>query len=403
VKEEIILVHKGVLSKLGIDAQQQAYAKKHFFALYTTNLDYTAFYPDVFAAAELRWSRTECEFKQYSHGTTVKQGYCGAQAIEFLRNHSDNGRTLAEMLRPEDAPRLFVLSTVDGRFVLLMSKEADAVGDNEGTQPNSWMYAVKKALEMNVELVKGVNAAKSAAGGLTAVSSVIPAAVRSTRGSMSIANAGPLVSSSDNPSPIPDEDMDGYHGRRSSGTASQRASLCINFGTAKTAITTLSSYTGPETFPSSLPKSGSDVFGSNPTVEVFPRPPNSILSSLTADGASPTLSTYSFTEPLKASLIKFTHNGKDCHKKQFCLSPSGLIQWGDSDTKYKYSELVKSVLRGHDSNLKIDAKALRVVNPDLIFTVRTTGKQLYLVAPTEAVLNQWVDALEICVQHNINK
>jgi hypothetical protein len=365
VHEEVVLVSKGVMSKLGLDASGNPYSKKHFFALYTTNLQYDNFYPLVDSASELRWGRTECDFHEYSHGTTVRQAYHSAAALAFLRLQPGTGAQLADMVRAEDLPRLVVLSTVDSRFVMLMTREMEMDEAGRGISAMAWVAAVYKAVETNRRLAAGLS--------LDDLDETVAELV---------ARAGEA------------DKVPGVDAADALSVAQQRAALCANFGTAKTAVTTQTGGAAPEDAESNIQPGAPTVqtFGSRPSGPTSHR--GSFINNL------PEVKI--FEKPIRAELTKFTHNGRSYHKKQFHLSPGGVIQWGDSPSKYKYQEIVKSVIRGYDSSLKIDTKNCQV-NADHIFTVKTSGKQLYLVAPDAETLDEWVDAIEACVQLSLSK
>lgn len=88
-------------------------------------------------------------------------------------------------------------------------------------------------------------------------------------------------------------------------------------------------------------------------------------------------------------LVKFTKAGKSSHKKFFALYSNGCIKWGDQEMtsgKYPYSEQVTGFVIGETD---IRHKELTLAQQKCFFTLHTSGKSLFLMAPSAESLHAW--------------
>lgn len=93
--------------------------------------------------------------------------------------------------------------------------------------------------------------------------------------------------------------------------------------------------------------------------------------------------------PLTGQLLKYTHGGKKSHKKFFVIRPDGQVQWGDNAQKLKHQALVTAlVVKG--SALAMHTDKLSAEQRQLFFALQTTGKELLLLAPSQAAYDAWV-------------
>jgi predicted nucleic acid-binding Zn-ribbon protein len=382
------LITKGLLTKLGLDSTNKPSSKRHFFALFSTKTRYSEYYGQhIQVACELRWGRQESDYTSYPYGATVTNSYVGAQAIQYLKHQGTNGQTLAAMVRPEDIPRLLVLTTVDGRYVLLMCRDSEKGNATGPERALAWGESVKIAIKKNATHL-GRNADEIFAqyeDELDDETSSTPS-FSSQTGSISLPPLNlqqpPPRPSQTQPPPLPAQLQ--TH-RESIITPLQKLQQPLQPSQP-------SQPPQPPQTPTISREASSSSFAPSPA-HFMTRP---LVSPTITQTAAPSSAPI---PPMRGTLTKFIHSGKSWHTKHFFLtSTSGVIQWGDSASKYKYHEFVKSVLRGQDKDLRIDPKAMKkanmAYNPDLMFSVQTTGKTLYLMAPTEESLNEWIDALE---------
>jgi hypothetical protein len=386
------LITKGLLTKLGLDQENKPSSKRHFFALFSTHTQYSDYYGDhVKVACELRWGKQESDYTTYPYGATITNAYVGPQAIQYLRNQGQNGQTLSQMVRPEDISRLLVMSTVDGRYVLVMCRDSERGGASGADRALAWTESVRAAIRSNAKAL-GYNADEifqqydedfddesSTPGTPVFSSSTLP---------MQLLPPEQLLASVQQQS----TQLDTPIKAQPPPTPPQAQQRISTFSPLPTQLSS------PNTSGTSSAGAQTPSIGPAPTPGHFmTRPATSIASPSVPVVAPATPST--ITTPMRGTLTKFVHNGKGWHTKHFFLtSTSGVIQWGDSPNKYKYHEFVKSVLRGQDKDLRLDLKAIKKsnlhYNPDLMFSVQTTGKTLYLMAPTDESLTEWIEALE---------
>ena len=67
-----------------------------------------------------------------------------------------------------------------------------------------------------------------------------------------------------------------------------------------------------------------------------------------------------------------------------------MLTWGDDGKRYKYSEVIQGVSRDAGES----AKHLKSGEEECVLLVRTTGKDIVLVAPTKEVATVWYAKME---------
>jgi len=102
--------------------------------------------------------------------------------------------------------------------------------------------------------------------------------------------------------------------------------------------------------------------------------------------------------PLTGELFKFVKGGKSLHQKYFTLHPDGMVMWGKNAQSLKYSERLESCTALKDTKEEtVFGEVVSVytskVDPgvrDRMFVCKTTGKALWLLAPSPRALDVWV-------------
>ncbi len=347
------LVHRGVVQRISVNNHGHPIAKRQYGALFSIGA----------GTVHFKWASQECGFSDYSHSATVIGSHYGSGAISKLRSLGPSGLLLTALIPAEDEARFILLETKEKRYVMLVALSTD--------QFTNWQKAfnVSQTLSQSTpELVKMTHR----------VSTIGPVAAAEAAAAAAAAMAA-LGTINDDDEEEDEDDDEGslIHSVSSAADSSHNPHTNSNLFNSLTA-SDLTVEDGDEdmvglTFANNALNSASEAVTARATIVPF-------------------------NEPYKTTLIKFKKGGKDYHPKRFCINPNGLIQWGDSDTKYKYQELMKSVRRGADDEFNI-SKA-KDIKPELVFTIGTTGKPLCLVAPDSVTLNVWIDAIAQAIRNS---